>query len=91
MAAREKALLVYFADSSCGVCAADEPRAERLAAEMGIPAVLVEISAVREAAGQLNVFTVPAVLLLAGGREYHRQARFIDFDELRKRMAELCS
>lgn len=82
-------LLVYLSSADCSVCAADAPRTARIAEQTGIPAVQVEISEVPEAAGQLNVFSAPAVLLFAEGREYHRQARFLDFAELERRIREL--
>lgn len=83
------ALLVYLSSADCSVCAADSVRVQRLAEKMDFPAVSVEISWVPQAAGQLNVFTAPAVLLFHQGREYHRQARFIDFAQLQKHMEEL--
>ena len=82
-------LMVFLSSQDCSVCAADSVRAKKLADQLGFPAASVEIGRVPEAAGQLNVFTAPAVLLFHQGREYHRQARFIDFAQLQKRMEEL--
>lgn len=46
------------------------------------PCVRADIAEVPEAAGQLEVFSAPAVLLFYRGREYHRQAGFLDFARL---------
>ena len=36
--------------------------------------------------GELNLFSVPVVILFYEGREIHRQAKIIDFKELNYRM-----
>ena len=41
-----------------------------------------------EAVGQLNLYTVPVVILFYNGKEIHRQARFIDFSELDYRIKQ---
>lgn len=83
------AALVYVMSPDCAVCHADAPRIQQIAQTCGIPALLVDSAEAPEAAGQLNVFTTPAVLLFRNGREFHRQARFIDFLELEKRVDQL--
>ena len=84
-----ESLLVYLSAPDCSVCHADMPRVERLVAEMDFPSVLIDIAEVPEAAGQLTVFTAPVVLLFYKNKEYHREARMIDFNVLKKRMLEL--
>ena len=39
--------------------------------------------------GQLNLFSSPTVLIYLKGKEYHRQVRIIDFEELAYRLAEI--
>ena len=84
-----ESLLVYLSAPDCSVCHADMPRVERLVEEMDFPAVEIDIAEVPEAAGQLTVFTAPVVLLFYKDKEYHREARIIDFNMLKKRMLEL--
>lgn len=84
-----ESLLVYLSAPDCSVCHADMPRVERLVAEMDFPSVQIDIAEVPEAAGQLTVFTAPVVLLFYKNKEYHREARIIDFNVLKKRMLEL--
>ena len=84
-----ESLLVYLTAPDCSVCHADMPRVERLVEEMDFPSVQIDIAEVPEAAGQLTVFTAPVTLLFYRGRAYHREARMIDFNMLKKRMLEL--
>ncbi|PWG68582.1 thioredoxin, partial [Enterobacter mori] len=42
-----------------------------------------------EAAGQLSLFTSPAVILYNKNKEMHRQARIIDFEDLEYRIKQL--
>ena len=84
-----ESLLVYLSAPNCSVCHADMPRVERLVEEMDFPSVQIDIAEVPEAAGQLMVFTAPVVLLFYKNKEYHREARIIDFNVLKKRMLEL--
>ena len=39
--------------------------------------------------GQLSLFSVPVVILFYEGREIHRQAKIIDFDELNYRIEQI--
>ncbi len=89
MISENEVLLVILTSPDCCVCHADMPRVEKLAEEFGFLAVHIDVSEVPEAAGQLTVFTVPAVLLFYEEKEYHREARIIDFSMLRRRMTEI--
>lgn len=86
---KQPAIALYFASPGCGVCLADLPKVEEIAENSGIPLIYIDIDRVPEASGQLSVFTVPTVLLYLEQREYHRQSRFIDFNELNRRMREI--
>lgn len=86
---KEPILLVYSTSQGCPVCQADFFRIEKLCGEMSFPALCLKVEEVPEAAGQLTLFSLPAVILYDQGREYHRQARILDFIELEKRMKEL--
>ena len=86
---QETVLLVYCASKDCAVCQADEPRVDALCQQLHFPAVRMDAEEVPEAAGQLNLFSLPAVLLFDHKKEYHRQSRILDFDQLEQRMKEL--
>ncbi len=82
-------LLASFSTKGCSVCHAIGPRVKELADELEIPLIKVDIEDAPMISGQFNVFTVPTVLLFFRGREYHRQSRFIDLYEIRRRGLEL--
>lgn len=87
---REQPLMaVYVYATDCGVCMVDETRTKQLCQELSFPFLAVNAEEAPEIAGQLNLFSLPAVVLYSYGKEYHRQARIVDFDALAKRMKEL--
>ncbi len=81
-----KAVLLFFSAPNCSVCHADLSKIEEISNKTYIPFIRINIDEVPEAAGQFSVFTAPAVLLYYKGREYHRQARIVNFEELKKRI-----
>ena len=85
---KEPLLVIYLSSADCGVCKADEPRVRELCEKYQLPEVSFDVKDIPEAAGQLNVFSLPAAVLMYQGKEMHRQARIIDFRELEKRIQE---
>ncbi|MFK8242449.1 MULTISPECIES: thioredoxin family protein [unclassified Facklamia] len=82
-------VLIYVSMENCSVCTADKPRVETLVNDVKIPAFEIKANEIPEAAGQFQLFTAPVVLLFYQGKEWHRQARIIDFDVLDYRMKQL--
>ena len=75
--------LFYFSRPSCGVCSAIKPKVISLLGEFPeVRAFYVNLDDVPEAAGQLSVMTIPAVLAYADGKEIVREARYISMDDL---------
>lgn len=80
----EPAVLFYFSFPSCGVCKSLKPKVATLV-EDNFPRLgmyYVDIEAIPEAAGQLSVFTVPAVLVFFQAKELIREARNFGIQEL---------
>ncbi|QEY24039.1 thioredoxin family protein [Neisseria animalis] len=70
--------LLYVGAQHCGVCHALLPAITKAVAEFShISAAQVRIDDVPVLASYLQVMSVPAVLLFADGKEYHRVARFV--------------
>lgn len=86
---REDFFLLYASLPLCAVCISDRPKAEELAQNLGVRAYQVDLGQVPQAAGQLSLLSSPAVIVFYKGKEWHRQARIIDFKELEKRMVQL--
>lgn len=85
----ENFFLLYASMPLCSVCASDFPRVKDLVDRMDFPAYRADLSLLPQVAGQLSLMTAPAVLLFFRAREWHRQARIIDFSDLEKRMGEI--
>ena len=86
---RERALLLFVKTDNCSVCEGLYPQVKVLKADFPIPFYKVNVAAVPEIAGQLSLFTAPVVLLFNEGKEYARFARFIQIEELKRRLGEI--
>ncbi|MDO5375296.1 MAG: thioredoxin family protein [Staphylococcus rostri] len=83
--------VLYVMSKGCSVCHADLPRVSALLEDEAIPSAKIYANEIPEAAGQLSLFTAPVVILFDHGREFHRQARIIDFETLSYRLDQLKS
>lgn len=81
--------ILYTTSPNCSVCHADYPKVEQLAQEYNISALHIDITEVPEASGQMNLFSSPTVILFYEGKEFHSQARIIDFEALSYRLKQL--
>lgn len=80
--------VVFVSQPDCAICEALLPKvADAVAKEPPTVMVYVDASVVTEVAGELSVLTVPVVLLMADGKEVHRQARFVQMAELERVLA----
>jgi thioredoxin-like negative regulator of GroEL len=86
---RERALLLFVKTDNCSVCEGLYPQVKALEADLPIPFYQVNVAAVPEIAGQLTLFTAPVVLLFHEGKEYVRFARFVQIEELKRRLEEI--
>lgn len=78
--------LLYFSANQCDVCHAMKPRVQALCEKLGVPFFELNTSELPEVASSYHVMTIPAVILFANGKEYHRQARFINVVELEDKL-----
>ena len=86
----EKYFLLYVSMNNCSICQIDMPKVEKIVNEQNFTAYYIEASEIPEAVGQLSLFSAPVVILFYEGREIHRQAKIIDFEELNYRMEQIC-
>ena len=82
------ALLLYFYNEQCGVCHSLWPKAEKLVKKKFPEIALYRVNAAesRELAGQLQMLSVPGILLFLEGREYFRANGMISMEELEKKI-----
>lgn len=74
---------VYISRKSCGICHVIQPQVQEMLKEFpSVKPIQVSADNIPEVASQFTVFTVPALLLFAEGKEVIREARFVVMDEL---------
>jgi thioredoxin-like negative regulator of GroEL len=75
--------LFYFSRPACGICSAIKPKVLSMLEEFPeISSFYVNLDDVPDAAGQLSLFTIPAILVFADGKEVVREARYISISDL---------
>ena len=86
---RQKDLLLFVKTDNCSVCEGLYPQVEELEEDYPFTFYKVNAAKVPEIAGQLSLFTAPVVLLFSERKEYARFARFVQMEELKRRLGEL--
>lgn len=85
-----KLVFLYITQPNCSVCHGLQPQIEVIIAKYpNIQARIINASIVPEIAGRFNVFTAPVLLLFIQGKEYIREARFVQTDVLDKKISQL--
>lgn len=85
------AVLLYVSTENCNVCKVLKPKVVEMINE-NFPKILylfVDAETSREAAAQLNVFSVPTIIVYFEGREYIRKSRNVSFAELQDEIERL--
>ncbi|UOQ43889.1 thioredoxin family protein [Halobacillus salinarum] len=86
----ERLILVFVSQPGCSVCQGLLPQVETVLEEFPlIPSMYIDATELPEAAGQLSVFTAPAVLVFADGKEWFRKARFVPIEELKAQLTKV--
>lgn len=81
---------IYIIQPNCSVCHGLQPQIEHILQQYpNIQSCQVDISKVPEAAGKYTVFTAPALLLFVNGKEYIREARFVQTNLLKEKIAKI--
>ena len=77
---------VFLTAKNCSVCTVDKPIVEKIATKYEFPTYIAEADKSPEIIGQLNAFSAPTIILYYEGKEIHRQAKIINFQEIEKRV-----
>jgi len=81
---------LYISQQNCSVCHGLEPQIKQLLENYpNIVARKVDASEVPEVAGKFSVFTAPVLLLFVYGKEYIREARFVQTAKLDEKLARI--
>ncbi|QTM98571.1 thioredoxin [Sediminibacillus dalangtanensis] len=89
---KHRLVLLLISRPNCSVCQAVRPQIEELLLKKSeIHGFHIDADQVTEIAGAYSVFAVPAVIVLAEGKEMLRKVRFIPMGELEKQLTQLIS
>ncbi|MFO8065416.1 MAG: thioredoxin family protein [Spirochaetota bacterium] len=79
--------LLYLSRPDCGVCTAIKPKVRALLEDFPrMSAYDINLDEMPTLAGRFEVFTIPAVLVYAQGRECIREARYFGIEELARQI-----
>ncbi|EGO2578216.1 thioredoxin family protein [Enterococcus faecalis] len=82
-------MYTLFHIKNCSVCTVDKPIVEKIATKYEFPTYIAEADKSPEIIGQLNAFSAPTIILYYEGKEIHRQAKIINFQEIEKRVRQV--
>lgn len=79
--------LLYFGSGSCGVCRAVEPKLKDILADFpSLAAGKVDVEEAANTAAAYSIFTIPAIMVFAEGKEVIRAARHFSLEDLKARI-----
>ncbi len=79
--------LLYITQPNCSVCQGLLPQIAQLLGDFpAINAYQIDASEVPAIAGEYNIFTAPVILFFVDGKEYIREARFVETRKLHDRL-----
>lgn len=86
-------VMAVFSGQNCSVCHAVIPKLQKLVTDYFSDILLVEIlvEQLPELAARYSVFTIPVILFWVDGREYIREARYIDLSILKQNLEKIFS
>lgn len=88
--ANNQLAFLYITMPNCSVCHGLLPQIENILSNYPkIIARQVNASNVTEIAGRFNIFTAPVLLLFVNGKEYIREARFVQTELLNDKIARI--
>lgn len=79
--------MLYVSQEDCNVCHAIYPKLKTmLKLYLKLALARVNASQVEEITGRFLIFSVPTILVFLDGREYLREGRFVQFEQLKKQL-----
>ncbi|MEI3604206.1 thioredoxin family protein [Pseudogracilibacillus sp. SE30717A] len=81
---------IYVTQPNCSVCHGLRPQIEKILKNYPkIKSCQVDASKVPEIAGKFMIFTAPVLLLFVNGKEYIREARFVQTELFIKKIEKI--
>lgn len=85
-------VFLYVSQKDCSVCRAIHPKVIKLLQQF--PAIKlreVKSDQVKEIAAEYLVFSAPTLLFFISGKEYLREGKFVQFDQLESQLEQIYS
>jgi len=85
----KQAVILYLTSPECNVCKVLKPKVREMVEKVfpRMTILFIDISRNPKIAAELQVFTVPVILVYFEGREFIRKARNISLKELEKEIS----
>ncbi|OKP89156.1 thiol reductase thioredoxin [Paenibacillus sp. P3E] len=82
--------MLYVSQEDCNVCHAIYPKLKELLSNFPeIKLAHVDARRVGEVAGKFLIFTVPTIIMFLDQKEYLREGRFVQFEQLERKLQQL--
>ncbi|OKP91021.1 thiol reductase thioredoxin [Paenibacillus helianthi] len=82
--------MLYVSQEDCNVCHAIYPKLKELLSNFPeIKLAHVDARRVGEVAGKFLIFTVPTIMMFLDQKEYLREGRFVQFEQLERKLQQL--
>lgn len=82
--------IMYVSTEDCNVCKSIYPKMMDSISKYDVEVYSIDASKNQEIAGQLLVFSVPTIIVMANQKEAYRESRFIQFDQFTRVISHLC-
>jgi thioredoxin-like negative regulator of GroEL len=83
---------IYISKTNCSVCHALLPKIKEIMDDFPrIQLAFVNVDHVPNIVGYLSAFTAPVMILYVDGKEVHREARFVHFEQFREKLKKIYS
>lgn len=90
LAESKKPYIIYVSTEDCNVCKSIFPKMMEVVADYDVPVYSVDASTHQEVAGQLLVFSVPTIIVMADQKELYKESRFIQFEQFKRICSLAC-
>lgn len=87
---KNKPYIIYVSTEDCNVCKSIYPKMMDSISKYDVDVYSVDASNHQAIAGQLLVFSVPTIIVMANQKEVYRESRFIQFDQFSRVISHVC-
>lgn len=82
--------IIYVSTADCNVCKSIFPKMMDIVQDYDVPVYSVDASVHQAVAGQLLIFSVPTIIVMADQKEAYKESRFIQFEQFKRICSLAC-